>query len=81
MLVFVGYKSKLFNKKEIKLINYLDQYEKFRYPADQNWKVVPDIFNESKKWTVNKAKKLSKEFEAMKSKLNNWGYKITKKTK
>ncbi|MEK7584844.1 MAG: hypothetical protein AAB490_06395 [Patescibacteria group bacterium] len=81
LLKTAGYSQGLFNKRERALITYLDRYEKFRYPTDKNWNVVNDMFNESKKWTVSKAKKFNEEFKKMIEKLNDWGYKITIKNK
>ena len=76
LLLKSGYKRELFNKKEIILINSLDRYEKFRYPTDKHWNVIQEIFNESKNWTENKAKNLTKKFEKIIKKLNSCGYKI-----
>jgi hypothetical protein len=79
MLANYGYKRNLFNKKELELINYLDRYEKFRYPVDKKWNLVTDIFNESEKWNEKNVKKFNITFEKIIIKLNDWGYKINKK--
>lgn len=73
------YRKNIFNISEMKLIAYLDRYEKFRYPTDKNWNVIPGIFDEAKKWTDSKSKKFNRKFEGIIEKLNSWGYMITRK--
>lgn len=73
------YERNIFNVDEMKLIRYLNRYEKFRYPADKNWNVIPEMFDEAEKWTLIKSKKFNKKFEGIIKKLNNWSYAITRK--
>lgn len=75
------YKKGIFNKEEMKLVRYLDRYEKFRYPTDKNWNVITDMFNEAKSWTEIKSNRFNKKFEKIIQKLNDYGYRITKKQK
>lgn len=72
------YKKGIFNKEEMKLVRYLDRYEKFRYPLDKNWNMIPDMFHESKSWTKIKSEKFNKKFERVIRKLNDTGYRISK---
>lgn len=75
------YKKEIFNKEEMKLVRYLDRYEKFRYPTDKKWNVIPDIFNEANSWTEIKSNKFNKKFEKIIYKLNDYGYRINRKQK
>ncbi len=73
------YKHPPFNKKLSTFIDYLNRNTKFRYPRDKQWNHIPDIFKEAEKWSAKKAGKFFNNWNELRDRFNDLGYKIAHK--